>query len=108
MSREHVIRIDTFKPLDEETSTGHNRWHEAMEPVVEVDPGDLVAYETRDAFDGQLNEVSAESDAANLDLGRVHALTGPVYVKGAEPGDLCWRRRSRTSRRTPGGSGATR
>ena len=102
-----MIRIDTFKPLDEETSTGHNRWHEAMEPVVEVDPGDLVEYETRDAFDGQLNEVSAESDVANLDLGRVHALTGPAYVKGAEP-RTCSRRRSWTSRRTPGGSGATR
>ena len=55
MSREHVIGIDPFKPLGEEPGTGHNRWHEDIEPLVEVDPGDTVVYETRDAFDGQLN-----------------------------------------------------
>src|SRR5215204_5477570 len=88
MSREHVIGIDPFKPLGEEPQTGHNRWHEAIEPVVEVDPGDTVIYETRDAFDGQLNAQSTAEDVGNLDLGPVHPLTGPVYVKGAEQGDL--------------------
>lgn len=88
MPREHVIGIDASKPLRQEPGTGHNRWHEAIEPVAEVEPGDVVVYETRDAFDGQLSPDSTESDVANLDLGLVHALTGPVYVKGAEPGDL--------------------
>src|ERR671917_674283 len=88
MSREHVIGIDPFKPLGEEPGTGHNRWHEDIEPVVEVDPGDTVVYETRDAFDGQLNGQSTAEDVGNLDLGPVHPLTGPVYVKGAEQGDL--------------------
>ena len=88
MPREHVISIDPFKPLGEEPGTGHNRWHEAIEPVVEVDPGDTVVYETRDAFDGQLNSGSTVEDMATLDLGPVHPLTGPVFVKGAEPGDL--------------------
>ena len=86
--REHVVGIDPSKPLAEEPNTGHNRWHEAVEPVVEVDPGDLVVYETRDAFDGQLDAGSTEGDVANLDLNPVHPLTGPVFVKGAEPGDL--------------------
>ena len=88
MSREHVISVDPFKPLGEEPGTGHNRWHEAVEPAVEVDPGDTVVYETRDAFDGQLNDASTDEDVGNLDLGPVHPLTGPVFVKGAEPGDL--------------------
>jgi formamidase len=88
MPREHVIGIDPFKPLGEEPETGHNRWHEAIEPVVEVDPGDTVVYETRDAFDGQLNSQSTAEDVGNLDLNTVHPLTGPVYVKGAEQGDL--------------------
>ena len=52
MPQEHVIGIDPSKPLGEEPGTGHNRWHEAIEPVVEADPGDTVTYETRDAFDG--------------------------------------------------------
>ena len=52
MPQEHVVSIDPSKPLREEPGTGHNRWHEDIEPVVEVDPGDTVVYETRDAFDG--------------------------------------------------------
>jgi len=88
MPREHVISIDPFKPLSGELGTGHNRWHEGIEPVVEVDPGDTVVYETRDAFEGQLDGKSAAEDVGNLDLSVVHPLTGPVYVKGAEQGDL--------------------
>jgi formamidase len=87
MPREHVINIDPSRPLGEEPETGHNRWHEAIEPVVEVDPGDTVVYETRDAFDGQLHGESTAEDVGNLDLSVVHPLTGPVFVKGAEPGD---------------------
>jgi formamidase len=88
MPQEHIISIDPFKPLGEEPQTGHNRWHEAIEPVVEVDPGDTVVYETRDAFDGQLSSESTAEDVGNLNLGVVHPLTGPVFVKGAQPGDL--------------------
>jgi formamidase len=88
MPQEHVVSIDPSKPLGEEPGTGHNRWHEAIEPVVEVDPGDTVVYETRDAFDGQLNTESTAEDVGNLDLSVVHPLTGPVFIKGAEPGDL--------------------
>jgi formamidase len=88
MPQEHVVSIDPSKPLGEEPGTGHNRWHEDIEPVVEVDPGDTVVYETRDAFDGQLNRESTAEDVGNLDLSWVHPLTGPVFVKGAEPGDL--------------------
>src|SRR5215207_7308212 len=88
MPKEQVVHVDPFRPLGEEPGTGHNRWHEAIEPVVEVDPGDTVIYETRDAFDCQLNWGSTEEDVAGVNLNLVHPLTGPVYVKGAESGDL--------------------
>jgi formamidase len=88
MHREHVIEIDPSKPLVEEQKNGHNRWHEAIEPVVEADPGDTVVYETRDAFDIQLGPRSTAQEVAAAKLGPVHPLTGPVFVKGAEPGDL--------------------
>ncbi len=52
MPKDHVIAIDPSRPLGEEPRTGHNRWHEAIAPVVEVDPGDRVVYEKRDAVDG--------------------------------------------------------
>jgi hypothetical protein len=65
MSQRHVVSIDPSKPLSEEPGTGHNRWHEAVELVVEVAPGDTVVYETRDAFDGQLNRESTAEDVGN-------------------------------------------
>jgi formamidase len=86
--QEHVISIDPAKPLRDEPHTGHNRWHEGVEPVVEVDEGDVVVYETRDAFDGQVSPATTADDIAGVDLGWAHPLTGPVYVKGAEEGDL--------------------
>ena len=88
MPTEHVIAIDPSQALADQPETGHNRWHEAIEPVLEVEPGETVVYETRDAFDGQIHPGSSAQDVAGADLGPVHPLTGPVFVKGAEPGDL--------------------
>jgi formamidase len=84
----HHVRIDRAKTLAEEPNTGHNRWHEAIPPVVTVAPGDRVILETRDALDGQFTARSTVADVARADLMPVHPLTGPVFVEGAEPGDL--------------------
>jgi formamidase len=80
------ITIDRSKPLREDTSTGHNRWHPDIPPVIEVEPGEEVVLETRDASDGQV--VPGSAPTPGVGGGRVHPLTGPVFVKGAQPGDL--------------------
>lgn len=82
------ITIDRRKHLNEEPNTGHNRWHPDVTPVIEVEPGEQVALETRDALDGYLNAESTAADLAGLPIGVVHPLTGAVFVKGAKPGDL--------------------
>jgi formamidase len=82
------IMIDRQKRLAAEPEKGHNRWHEAIPPVVEADPGEEVEIETRDAFDGQITPATTAADLLHCDLNLVHPLTGPVYVAGAEPGDL--------------------
>jgi formamidase len=84
----HVVSIDRSKSLAEQPTTGHNRWHEDIPPIVIIEPGDQVVLETRDALDGQLTPRSTAADVGKVDLGPAHALTGPVYVEGAEPGDL--------------------
>jgi len=66
----------------------HNRWHPDLEPVAEVAAGEEIRLETADGLDGQLTRESSHADAGTLDLGLGHPLTGPVYVTGAEPGDL--------------------
>jgi formamidase len=82
------VRIDAALALREEPHTGHNRWHPEIEPIAHVAPGTEITLETRDGLDAQLGRTSASSDLNGVRFGRSHPLTGPVYVEGAEPGDL--------------------
>jgi formamidase len=83
-----AIRIDRGKPLAEEPHVGHNRYHPDIEPVAEVEEGEEIALETRDALDGQIAPHSTVADFPTINAGAVHPLTGPVFVKGAMPGDV--------------------
>jgi amidase len=56
-----------------------------LEPVLEVEPGATVTFETNDCFTGQIQ--SEDDLVTSIDLTRVNSATGPVAVKGAEPGD---------------------
>ncbi|MEB3779006.1 MAG: acetamidase/formamidase family protein [Desulfurococcales archaeon] len=82
------ITINRSKRCIDEEDRCHNRWHPDIKPVVEVEPGEIVVIETRDALDGQITSNPGIDDVANADLNVVHPLTGPVYIKGAKPGDL--------------------
>jgi formamidase len=82
------ITIDRNKRLKEESHTGHNRWHPDIAPLIEVDPGEEVVLETRDASDCQIKPGMTVVELTNLDAKVAHPLTGPVYIKGARPGDL--------------------
>jgi len=84
----HEIRIDRSVPLAAEPKLGHNRWHPDIDPVVKCEPGDEVLLETRDAFDGQFHPGATAAEVGDVDLDLLHPLTGPVYVEGADPGDL--------------------
>jgi formamidase len=82
------VTIDRGTHLEQQPWTGHNRWHPDIAPVLEVEPGEQVVLETRDALDGYLNASSSVADFGALPLGAIHPLTGPVLVKGAVAGDL--------------------
>ena len=56
-----------------------------LDPVLEVEPGDTVTFETNDCFTGQIR--SEDDLVTEIDFDRVNSATGPVAVKGAEPGD---------------------
>lgn len=81
------IQVDRSTPLHEGAAGGHNRWWPELEPVAACDPGDEVSFEIRDSRDRSLTRDSAHEDlltTANI----AHPLTGPLEVRGAEPGDL--------------------
>lgn len=66
----------------------HNRFSASIEPVLSVPPGAVIEVHTKEASDGQLTPESTAEDVATLDFSPIHPLTGPVYVEGAEVGDV--------------------
>jgi amidase len=57
----------------------------SISPAATVDSGDTVVFHTKDCFSNQL--LSEEQLVTTIDFSRVNPATGPVYVRGAEPGD---------------------
>ena len=82
------IELDYSKPCAGEPDKGHNRWHPDIPPVIEAAPGEEVVMQTRHALDGQVWPGCSADVLSNIDLGLIHPLTGPVYVQGAELGDM--------------------
>jgi acetamidase/formamidase len=65
----------------------HFTWDVDNEPVLAIESGDTVVYETRDVSDNQITPDSTAEAVAALDWDRVYPLAGPVFVDGAEPSD---------------------
>ncbi|MDR3376213.1 MAG: acetamidase/formamidase family protein [Ancalomicrobiaceae bacterium] len=66
----------------------HNRWHPDIPMVAWVNPGDDFIIETYDWTGGFIKNDDSADDVRDIDLSIVHFLSGPIGVKGAEPGDL--------------------
>lgn len=81
----------THHILDSTRATVHGPFNRDREPVLTIEPGDTVIYRTLDAGWGRLGE-AAIGDLPefprdeSLDVG--HALTGPIYIRGARAGDV--------------------
>ena len=83
-----LFKVDLKKPMDQQALPGHNRWHPDIPPVVEVSPGDVFRIECLDWTDGQISDDNSANDVRDVKLPRVHVLSGPIAVKGAQPGDI--------------------
>jgi formamidase len=83
-----LFKVDLTKPMDQQELPGHNRWHPDIPAVVSVNPGDVFRIECKDWTDGQIKDNDDPSDVENVDLTVVHVLSGPIYVNGAQPGDI--------------------
>src|SRR4029077_11891070 len=66
----------------------HFGWDHSFPPVARIAPGDSLEFEVSDASAGQLHAASTAGDVARLDFSKVNPVAGPVYVDGAEPGDV--------------------
>jgi formamidase len=81
------LGIDRSRPLHLGGERGHNRWHPAVAPVASVEPGEEVTFEVRDSRDRLIGPDSQHEDLLRVPA-IAHPLTGPLEVRGAEPGDV--------------------
>jgi acetamidase/formamidase len=65
----------------------HFTWDVDNEPVLTIESGDSVVYETRDVSDNQITPESTADLIPELDWDRVYPLSGPILIEGAAPGD---------------------
>jgi acetamidase/formamidase len=84
-----VVAPSGERVLDGYTRVNHNRWNRDLPPAISVRPGEEVQLLCRDALDiGDQARTLTADGTMTLDLGRIHPLTGPIEIQGAEPGDI--------------------
>jgi len=64
----------------------HNRWHPDIPMVETFKPGAEFRVECFDWTGGQIAPDDSANDVRDVDLTKVHYLSGPFGVEGAEPG----------------------
>jgi acetamidase/formamidase len=65
----------------------HSVWNRALPPRLRIQPGDTVHLECVDSSGAQVHPKMTLSEYLQIDRNRIHALTGPIYIERAEPGD---------------------
>lgn len=68
-------------------SHSHIGWDNSIKPIAELDSGQTITYEIVEASGGQFHKNSTAEDVRNVDFSKLNPVAGPIYVKGAEPGD---------------------
>ena len=66
----------------------HSVWDRSLEPRLHIEPGDQVHFECVDASGGQVHPGMTVDEYQKIDRTRIHALTGPAWIEGAESGDV--------------------
>jgi acetamidase/formamidase len=66
----------------------HSRWNRALAPRLHAASGDTVHMECVDSSGAQCHPSMTLAEYLNIDRDKIHALTGPIFIDGAEPGDV--------------------
>ena len=66
----------------------HFGWDRSIPPVASVAPGSTIEFECQDSSAGQLSPNSSVDDVKTLDFGKINPVSGPLFIEGAEPGDV--------------------
>ncbi|MDP9050671.1 MAG: acetamidase/formamidase family protein [Acidobacteriota bacterium] len=66
----------------------HSVWDRTLTPRLHIAPGDSASIQCVDASGAQVHPGMSLADYLAIDRTRIHALTGPIYIDSAEPGDV--------------------
>src|SRR5580704_9482900 len=66
----------------------HSRWNRALPPRLRIASGDTVHLECVDSSGAQVHPSMTLPEYLKIDRNKIHALTGPIFIDGAEPGDV--------------------
>lgn len=66
----------------------HSVWDRTLEPRLRISSGDVVDVECVDASGAQVRPGMTVEEYLRIDRTRIHALSGPIWIEGAEPGDV--------------------
>jgi len=66
----------------------HSVWDRSLKPRLRIEPGDEVLIECVDSSGSQVRPGITIAQFLTIDRTRIHALTGPIWINGAEPGDV--------------------
>ncbi|KAI0599675.1 acetamidase/Formamidase [Biscogniauxia sp. FL1348] len=80
-------KVSFDKPAWEQSNI-HNRWHPDIPFAGTIKDGETVKIECLDWTGGQIGNNDSADDIRNVDLTRIHYLTGPFEIEGAQAGDL--------------------
>ncbi|MHB0952487.1 MAG: acetamidase/formamidase family protein [Allorhizobium sp.] len=66
----------------------HFGWDNSLVPAEKVAPGSTIRFECLDSSAGHFTSESTVADVSTMDFSKVNPVTGPIFVDGAEPGDV--------------------
>lgn len=66
----------------------HSVWDRSLQPRLRIAPGDEVQIECVDSSGSQVRPGMTAAELLTIDRTRIHALTGPIWIEGAEAGDV--------------------
>jgi acetamidase/formamidase len=66
----------------------HSVWDRSLTARLHIESGDEVQIQCVDASGGQVHPAMTTAEYLTIDRTRIHALTGPIWIDNAEPGDV--------------------
>jgi formamidase len=82
-----VVKVDPLKDADQQEGL-MNRWHPDIPAYAIVKPGEVFKVECHEWTGGQIHNTDDADDVKDVDLTKIHNLSGPIAIEGTKPGDV--------------------